>query len=149
MKTDTQPPEPGDMDDVEILARTIYGEARGEKISGKEAVANVVLNRVAKAQARGGRYWWGATVRDVCLKKWQFSCWNANDPNRSKILRVSRENRTYQTCLRIARRAIAGTLKDLTDGATHYHANYVFPPWARGRMYCAEIGNHQFYNDVE
>ena len=149
MKIDTQSQNPVDMQDVEILARTLYGEARGENISGKEAVANVVLNRVAKARARGGRYWWGATVRDVCLKKWQFSCWNTDDPNREKLLRVTSSNRIYQSCLRIARRAIAGTLKDLTSGATHYHTNRAFPPWARGRMYACEIGNHQFYNDVE
>ena len=149
MKTDTQSRDPADMPDVEILARTLYGEARGEKISGKEAVANVVLNRVAKARARGGRYWWGTNVRDVCLKKWQFSCWNTDDPNREKLLRVTSKNRTYQSCLRIARRAIAGTLKDQTSGATHYHNNRAFPPWARGRMYVCEIGNHQFYNDVE
>jgi len=141
--------EIGDMDDVEILARTLYGEARGEKIPGKEAVAQVVLNRVRRAQERGGDYWWGASVREVCLKKWQFSCWNESDPNRRKLLHVSPDNRTYQTCCRIARRAIAGTLKDPTRGATHYHATGTFPPWARGRMFSAEIGNHQFYNNVE
>jgi len=149
MTNDTQRPDPVIMNDVEILARTIYGEARGEKIPGKEGIANVILNRVRKAKSRGGNYWWGSTVHEVCLKKWQFSCWNINDPNRAKLLQVSAGNRTYQTCLRIARRAIAGTLKDATRGATHYHASNVSPLWARGRMYSAEIGNHQFYSDVE
>ena len=32
-------------DDVDILARTIYGEARGEGQEGMEAVACVVMNR--------------------------------------------------------------------------------------------------------
>ena len=36
--------------ETDILARTIYGEARGESISGMEAVASVVLNRVAFAK---------------------------------------------------------------------------------------------------
>lgn len=137
------------LSDIDILARTIYGEARGEKIGGMEAVASVILNRVKRAEKRNGRYWWGNTVRDVCLKKWQFSCWNENDPNRQKILSVSTKNRAFQICHRIARRALAGTLKDPTDGATHYHAGGIFPPWARGRMYTAEFGNHQFYNNVE
>lgn len=44
--------------ETDILARTIYGEARGESISGMEAVASVVLNRVAFAKRRG-RFWWG------------------------------------------------------------------------------------------
>ena len=44
--------------ETDILARTIYGEARGESISGMEAVASVVLNRVAFAKRRGC-FWWG------------------------------------------------------------------------------------------
>ena len=40
-------------DDVEILARTIYGEARGESLSGQEAIASVVLNRLAFAKKKG------------------------------------------------------------------------------------------------
>ena len=31
--------------DIDILARTIYGEARGEKTAGKKAVACVIMNR--------------------------------------------------------------------------------------------------------
>lgn len=61
--------------DIDILARTIYGEARGEPWEGKIAVAWVVRNRAE----RGG--WWGDTIREVCLKPWQFSCWNETDPN--------------------------------------------------------------------
>jgi hypothetical protein len=57
-------------DDVDTLARTIYGEARGENMLGKRAVAHVILNRV-KANS-----WWGKTIAGVCRYKWQFSCWN-------------------------------------------------------------------------
>lgn len=68
--------------EIDLLARTAWGEARGEGVSGMQAVINVVQNRVA----RGG--WWGATIEDVVLKPWQFSAWNANDPNRAKLLAV-------------------------------------------------------------
>ncbi len=134
--------------DVDILARTIYGEARGELVRGKEAVAAVVMNRVRRAR-RHGRYWWGSSVREVCTKPWQFSCWNENDSNREKIVIVVPGNRNFDSCIRIARRAISGTLKDPTGGATHYHVKGLRPPWARGRSPVAEIGRHQFYNDVE
>lgn len=142
--TQTHALQPEDFDDVEILARTIYGEARGEPILGKEAVASVILNRIKRAQKAGGKYWWGATIKMVCLKPWQFSCWNRKDVNREKILSVTKNNRNFQICLRIARKAIAGQLKDRTEGATHYHATAVAPIWARGRMYAAEIGRHHF-----
>ncbi len=135
--------------DVEVLARTIYGEARGELVRGQEAVAAVVLNRVRRARDRGGRYWWGSSIEEVCRKAWQFSAWNPNDPNREKVENVTADNRIFQTCLRVARRAVSGTLKDPTYGATHYHVKGVQPAWSRRRAPCAEIGRHQFYNDVE
>ncbi len=134
---------------VDVLARTIYGEARGEKLKGREAVASVVMNRVRKARRRNGRHWWGGTVEEVCRKPWQFSCWNPNDPNRAKLLAVGPANRTFASCLRIAKRAVADEIPDATDGATHYHARSVSPPWARGRTPSAIIGGHLFYNDVE
>ena len=101
-----------------------------------------------KDEERGG-YWWGASPIEVCRKPWQFSCWNETDPNRGKIESVSRDDRNFQSCLRIARRALAGTLKDPTNGATHYHAKGAAPPWAKNRKPSAEIGGHRFYNDVE
>ena len=42
--------EPETLPDAEILARTLYGEARGEDLAGIEAVASVILNRVAFAR---------------------------------------------------------------------------------------------------
>lgn len=134
---------------ADILARTLYGEARGEPVRGKEAVAAVVMNRVRRARAAGGTYWWGGTVEEVCRRPWQFSCWNAGDPNRTKITTVAADNKVFQTCQRIARRALAGTLADPTGGATHYHAKAANPPWARGKAPSAEIGGHLFYSDIE
>lgn len=40
---------------ADVLARTLYGEARGESVRGKEAVAAVVMNRVRRARAAGSR----------------------------------------------------------------------------------------------
>ena len=37
------------MTELEIFAKTLFGEARGEKLPGVEAVANVILNRVKHA----------------------------------------------------------------------------------------------------
>lgn len=36
---------------IDTLARTIWGEARGESQTGQEAVANVVVNRVRRRRA--------------------------------------------------------------------------------------------------
>lgn len=127
---------------ADILARTLWGEARGEPVRGIEAVAAVVMNRVR----HGG--WWGRTVEAVCRKPSQFSCWNADDPNRAKLERVDVDDRAFRICLRIARRALAGSVADPTGGATHYHVRGLLPAWAHGREPSAEIGSHLFYNDV-
>ena len=36
-------------------------------------------------------------------------------------------------------------LIDITDGATHYHADYVFPEWRKSKTKTVEIGDHIFY----
>jgi spore germination cell wall hydrolase CwlJ-like protein len=139
--------DPDTLSEVEVLARTLYGEARGEELAGIEAVASVILNRVAFARSRG-RYWWGNDIKSVCLKPAQFSCWNKADPNRKKLLALSPRDPAYRLCKRIAKRAVAGDLPDPTEGATHYHTHAVDPFWARGHVPVAEIGNHLFYKNI-
>jgi hypothetical protein len=78
----------------------------------------------------------------------QFSCWNQDDPNREKLLAVGKEDQIYQSCLRIARRAVRGALQDPTDGATHYHHEDMLPWWAKGRSPTRTIGRHVFYRNI-
>ncbi|MBL3677026.1 MAG: cell wall hydrolase [Alphaproteobacteria bacterium] len=134
--------------EADTLARTLWGEARGEGPGGMAAVACVVLNRVAVARARGGRYWWGADVVSVCLAPWQFSCWNRADANYAKVRSVTEADPYFATALRVARRALAGALPDPTGGATHYHAIGASPAWAAGAAPTATIGRHVFYRLV-
>lgn len=128
---------------IDVLARTLWGEARGEGVAGMEAVAAVIINRL-RWPAR-----YGADVVAVCRAARQFSCWNEGDPNRAKLLAVDARDAAFAAALRIARRALAGALRDPVDGACHYHAAGISPRWARGRAPCAIIGGHLFYNDVE
>jgi len=134
--------------EIDVLARTIFGEARGEPIEGMEAVACVVLNRVRISEEKG-RYWWGNGIIGVCQKPYQFSCWNRNDPSYQRLINVREDNIYFASALRIARRAVIGALKDVTKGATHYHADYVDPYWARGEEPVKIIGRHLFYKLVE
>ena len=129
---------------AEMLARTIWGEARGEGVKGMEAVASVVLNRVAIARARNG-FWWGNDIVQVCQKPFQFSCWNANDPQRAKVIAVTDKNIHFATAMRIGRRAVYATIEDMTGGATHYHTLDVHPHWAEQQQPTAIIGHHIFY----
>ncbi len=133
---------------TDVLARTLWGEARGEEPAGMEAVARVILNRAAIAIRKGG-YWWGNDIITVCQKPYQFSCWNRSDPNYRKLLDIDAKDIHFATALRIARRAVAGVLADPTNGATHYHADSILPDWAKGQTPSARIGRHIFYNLIE
>ena len=111
-----EPVQPQDSE-VDVMARTIYGEVRGEAYQGKIAVGWVIMNRVAFAQARDG-YWWGSTIREVCLKPWQFSCWNANDPNRKVIESVGPNDPNFSQCFDVAGRVVSGKVPNPVEGAT-------------------------------
>ena len=132
-----------DNSEINVLARTIWGEARGEGYAGMQAVANVIMNRVK----RGG--WYGLTVTEVCKKPYQFSCWNVNDPNYAKIKNVTTDNNQFLQALEIARQAVAGTLPDITSGATEYHAISIKPNWNYAKLEeVGVIGNHKFYRSI-
>lgn len=131
------------MNDVEVLARTLYGEARANDTEDAEAIACVVLNRV------GYRNWPG-TVGEVCLQPWQFSCWNMDDPNRVRIMRAERSSQPwFDQCWQIAERAVAGKIDDRTRSSTHYHTRAVNPRWSRGKSPVFETQGHVFFNNID
>jgi hypothetical protein len=121
------------------LAEAIYFEARSEPEKGQAAVAQVVLNRV-----RSGLY--PATVCGVVFQnrnrhdacQFSFAC-------DGRALRVT-EPEAWRTAVRIARNVIDGATYVAGIGdATHYHANYVRPRWARYLEKTDVIGHHIFY----
>jgi spore germination cell wall hydrolase CwlJ-like protein len=144
------------MADLDTLARTIWGEARGEGMDGMAAVANVITNRV-DIDLHDDRKpdWWGEGFREVCMKPWQFSCWNAGDPNRARLLAVTASDPQYADAMVLAAAAIGGKLRDRTNGATHYFApkameqlGLKLPAWAQHQTPTAMIGDHVFYRST-
>jgi len=133
--------------DVDILARTIWGEARGQGDSGMRAVASVIMNRVREGQ-QGLHVWRGKTVRDVSLKPWQFSAWNLGDPNRDKMINVTSDDYSFRLALGIAELAVNGLLEDTTGGANSYHTEAVSPNWADPAKISAMVGNQIFYTGI-
>ena len=128
--------------DVDILARTIYGEARGEifqyGIAALIAVANVVVNRFQKKFAK--------TIADVCLAPYQFSCWNKDDVNYKIVQNVAANSPIFRKCLIVAQNVISGKWPDLTDGCDHYHHQAIKPTWAMYLEPKRIFGSHCFYN---
>lgn len=129
--------------DTEILAKTCWGENRGGGIDGMTSVLNVIINRSHKPS------WWGKTAREVCLKPYQFDCWNENDPNFQKLLDA--DDDAYTEALSLAKKAISGELADLTHGSCYYFAKTMnpWPVWARGKQPTADIAGQLFFNNVK
>ena len=128
-----------DSDELDIAARTIWGESRSESTEGKIAVAQVIYNRATHPK------WWGTSLGTVCKKPWQFSCWNEGDPNKIKMERLQKDDPVYLECLGIISGVLVGAYLDETEGANHYHTKGLNPRWRDDRKKTAEIGNHVFY----
>ena len=142
--------KPSKSDENDILARTIYGEARGEYdhveggISALIGVGNVVMNRV-KAQ----KSHYGKSIQEVCQKPFQFSCWNASDPNRSLLMRERISDPVFALCFEVATKVALEEWPDLTKGSDHYHAFSILPHWARGQKPKVRLAGHIFYRLTE
>lgn len=128
--------------DQEIVARTLWGEARSQEVMGMVAVACVIMNRSYNPG------WWGTGLRGVCLVPMQFSCWNDDDPQAEKM-RSPINDMEYVQASTIAEMLFNHSINDITNGADHYRAEYAHPVWADGKIptyICGTMGSrHMFY----
>jgi N-acetylmuramoyl-L-alanine amidase len=134
--------------DRDILARTLWGEARGESLSGQIAVAWTIRNRVDDGKDRS---WWGEGYAGVCQKPYQFSCWNKTDPNYQFLIGVKQISFRELAQARIAAdQVIDGKVPDPTSGGTHYYATTMQKPpvWVRGATQTLKLGRHIFFRGV-
>jgi N-acetylmuramoyl-L-alanine amidase len=139
MRRTLSPPSYTD-DDIDAVARTIWGEARGEGVLGMRAVAHVIANRVHRP------CWWGTTWRSVCWKARQFSCWNTGDVNKARMATLTFSDAAFRQAYAIAASVMAGLdADDITGGADHYHADSVTPEWRDEAKRTGSIGHHVFY----
>ncbi len=112
--------------DVDLLARLISAESRGEPYSGQVAVGAVVLNRVESPAFPG-------TISGVIYQSGAFSC--INDGQFWKPVADS--------AYRAAREAINGA--DPSGGALYYYnPKTATSKWILSRRVLTTIGNHRF-----
>lgn len=133
---------------LEVMAKTLWAEARGEPYVGQIAVAWVIRNRAEDKR-------WPRTIHQVCKQPWQFSCWNGElkadlqDDNYRAMLRADVGVAGFTRALHVAAGVLTGDLMTyLPRGTCHYHADSVSPSWAAGHTPCGTIGRHLFYDDI-
>ena len=114
---------------------------------GQMAVGQVVLNRVEDSR-------FPDTVCEVVKEAVTYK--NSNKPVRWKCQftwfcdgkkdEPNFESKTWSAALENASILLTKTIVlDITEGATHYHATYVRPAWAKTKTKTTRIDRHIFY----
>lgn len=113
-------------DDVNLLARTIYAEARGEPYTGQVAVGAVVLNRTRHPG-------FPKTLTGVIYQPWAFTAVHDGQINM----------RPNNTAYRAANDAMSGW--DPSGGAVYYYnPRTASSGWIFSRPIITRIGSHVF-----
>ena len=112
--------------DLNLLARAINGEARGEPYTGQVAVGAVVLNRVRSSSFPN-------TIAGVIYQQGAFTAVTDGQINQPVL----------QSCINAARDALNGW--DPSGGALYYYNPAIATnSWIWSRPVVATIGNHVF-----
>ncbi len=117
--------------DVACLAEAVYFEARGTGMTGKSAVAHVVVNRAQSAKFPGSVC---GVVADGC----QFSYRCDGRPD------VLADSRARAHAFKVAETVLAGA-PDITRGALFFHAASMAPGWFDTRPRVGTFGGNVFY----
>ena len=117
-------------EELELLARLIHAEARGESFEGKVAVGAVILNRLNSPH-------FPKTIKDIIMQKthhvYQFS------PVGDGSINLEPDDSSYQAALQ----ALRGD--DPTNGALFfYNPEASTDTWIRTLPIIKRIGNHIF-----
>jgi N-acetylmuramoyl-L-alanine amidase len=132
--------------DKPLATITIYCEASSEDHTARLGVAWTIINRLRSAR-------FGDTVAEVCLKRLQFSEWNADQADNLNLLRAARcaeADSVMADCGVAFDQAYFAIVPDPTHGATHYHDTSIQPPtWAKDAIRAVQLGRLIFYRGVK
>lgn len=123
---------------LRCLSMAIYYEAASESQAGQEAVAQVVLNRVAHPAYPAsicGVVFQGSERKTGC--QFSFTC--------DGSLRRTPSVGAWARAQSVALAALSGYVFKPVGWATHYHTHAVNPYWASSLDYIGSIGAHRFY----
>ena len=129
------------------MALNIYHEAKFQSMLGQIAVGQVVMNRVEDSRFPNNicdvvtqAVTYKGTDKPV-LHKCQFSWYCDGKKDEPKV-----DSKEWWNAQEYASIVLSGTIMlDVTEGATHYHATYVRPAWAKTKTKTTRIDRHIFY----
>ena len=116
--------------DLYCLVQNGYYEASGDGYASVMAVTAEVV-RQGPTDSRGN------PIRNQCQFSWY--CDGKSDSMPDGKLKALVEIVVYEAL------SLWYNNIDITEGATHYHADYVNPNWAKTLAYTTRIGTHKYY----
>lgn len=119
--------------DIELMARIVYAESRGEPYDGKIAVASVILNRVLDPQFPN-------SISEVIFQPYAFSCVVDNEINVTPTTE----------CYNAVYDAIYG-IDPTNEAVFFYNPDIATCSWMHNikKTDTTTIGHHQFFNVIE
>lgn len=114
-----------------LIACTLFFEASGESLLGKQAVASVIWNRHIERHL---------TLEQVCRQPRQFSCWN----NRQGLPKVLPKGQAWKECLFLAQQMVDGEFRPAGVWNHYYAYKKCEPYWGKLMTDVEVIGNHKF-----
>ena len=129
------------------MALNMYHEAKNQSMLGQLAVGQVVMNRVEDKRFPDNvcdviteAVTYKGTDKPV-LHKCQFSWYCDGQKDEPDF-----DSKEWWDAKEYASIVLSGTIMlDVTEGATHYHATYVRPAWAKTKTKTTRIDRHIFY----
>ena len=129
------------------MALNMYHEAKNQSMLGQLAVGQVVMNRVEDKRFPDNvcdvvteAVTYKGTDKPV-LHKCQFSWYCDGQKDEPDF-----DSKEWWDAKEYASIVLSGTIMlDVTEGATHYHATYVRPAWAKTKTNTTRIDRHIFY----
>tara|TARA_R100000322_G_C5432510_1_gene188875 strand:- start:615 stop:1037 length:423 start_codon:yes stop_codon:yes gene_type:complete len=129
------------------MALNIYHEAKNQSMLGQIAVGQVVMNRVEDRRfpntvcevVKQAVTYKGTDV--PVLHKCHFS-WYCDGKDDTPNFDSKSWTRAKEYAHIVLSKKI---IIDVTEGATHYHATYVRPAWAKTKRKTTRIDRHIFY----
>ena len=133
------------------LALNTYHEAKNQSMIGQIATAQVVMNRVEDSR-------YPNTVCEVVKQGPTRTSWK--DPNKRIPVKhrcrfswfcdgksdIPKNRKAWKKAQDYAYLVLNNRIQiDVTEGATHYHATYVKPSWAKTKTRTTTIETHIFY----
>jgi spore germination cell wall hydrolase CwlJ-like protein len=120
-------------EDINWVARTLYGEFSGYKPIYQETAAWVIRNRLDSGK-------WGDTYEEVVTARKQFSCFRKNDPNYKKVMDPNPKGKRWNRAVESATTVLnAPESANPIPGVMYYYSPRsmtppgTVPDWAKGR----------------